>query len=295
VLRRADGTRYDAEMMVAPLVAPDSSRELIGLVSIQRDITANKAAMRLKDQFVSNVSHELRSPMGLITMLSGSLEMLHARLDDEQRLEIIRNIRSHARVLNDLISNVLEISRIDSNSSTPEQQVLDLAVVLAEEVSQQQPLALRRSLRLNMCNEIAAPVLGHAGQLRQVVRNLLSNAIKYTPGGGTIDCYCDVLPPGQRPQIDTEPPWPGVLRLPRTGWAALRICDTGMGISEQDLPHIFDRFYRAHTESDIPGSGLGLSIATELVKRHAGYLEVASCCGEGSCFAVYLPLVEVPK
>ncbi len=293
VLRQADGTRYDAEMTVAPLIVPDLPQELIGLVSIQRDITANKAAMRLKDQFVSNVSHELRSPMGLITMLSGSLEMLYPRLDDEQRLEIIRNIRSHARILSDLISNVLEISRIDSNSSTPDQQVLDLAVVLADEVAHQQPLALRRSLRLNMCNEFAAPVLGHAGQLRQVVRNLLSNAIKYTPGGGTIDCSCDVLPPGQRPPADAEQPWPGVLRLPRTGWAALRICDTGLGISEQDLPHIFDRFYRAHTESNIPGTGLGLSIAAELVKRHAGYLEVASCCGTGSCFAVYLPLVEV--
>jgi PAS domain S-box-containing protein len=296
VLRRADGTRYDAEMTVAPLFVPDVAQELMGLVSLQRDITANKAAMRLKDQFVSNVSHELRSPMGLITMLAGSLEMLYPRLDDEQRLEIICNIRSHARVLSDLISNVLEISRIDSNSSTPDQQVLDLAPLLAEEIAQQQPLALRRSLALKMHSEIVAPVLGHAGQLRQVIRNLLSNAIKYTPGGGTITGFCDVLPPGQRPPLDAAEPWPGVLRLPRTGWVVLRICDTGMGISEQDLPYIFDRFYRAHTESNIPGTGLGLSIAAELVKRHAGYLEVESGCGEGSCFAVYLPylpLIEV--
>lgn len=299
-LKRIDGTCYDAALTVAPLVDPEAPEQPVGFVSVQRDITGMKAAERLKDQFVSNVSHELRSPMSLITMLTGSLELLYPRLDDARRLAIIGNIRKHAQVLSDLINDVLEISRIDSGRLATEQQILNLAHLASDEVANLLPIAHKKALTLAVDIDEELPVLGHEGQVRQVLRNLLNNAIKYTPDGGTITCTCRTITApvpasvsrkrGGKPAI-----WPGSNKLPPGRWVACGVADTGIGISSADLPHLYERFYRAQTQGDIPGTGLGLSIAWELVKHHAGYLEVSSIPDVGSSFAMYLPLKEEPR
>jgi PAS domain S-box-containing protein len=297
ILKRVDGTCYDAALTVAPLFDPEQPEQPISFVSVQRDITAMKLAERMKDQFVSNVSHELRSPMSLITMLTGSLELLYPRMDDARRLEIIQDIRKHTRVLSDLIGDVLEISRIDSGRIDSEQQPLNLARLAMDEIESLKPMAHKKALTLTLDCADELLVLGQAGQLRQVIRNLLNNALKYTPDGGWITCVCQVLTtPIPRTQAPAAMPgaltWPGNQRLPPGRWAACLISDTGIGINPGDLPHIFERFYRAQTQGDIPGTGLGLSIAWELVRRHAGYLEVSSKRNVGSSFALYLPLKE---
>ncbi len=295
--RRSDGTHYDAAITVAPLFDPEDLKDPIGFVSVQRDITPLKEAERLKDQFVSNVSHELRTPMSLITMLTGSLEMLYSRLDDERRLEIIRDIREHTRVLSDLIGDVLEISRIDSGRIATDQQAIDLAKLVRDEVAQLAPLAERKEQQLTIKSSKCLLVHGNEGQIRQVLRNLLNNAFKYTPEGGQIVCTCQVIE--ARSGKQREPgaktlfrAWPGRGKLMPGRWAALRVTDTGIGIAPSDLTRIFERFYRAKAQGDIPGTGLGLSIAWELIKRHAGHLEVSSIPGTGSNFTVYLPLQE---
>jgi len=297
MLKRVDGTCYDAALAVAPLFDPERPGQPISFVSVQRDITAMKLAERMKDQFVSNVSHELRSPMSLITMLTGSLELLYPRMDDARRLEIIQDIRKHTRVLSDLIGDVLEISRIDSGRIDSEQQPLNLARLAMDEIDSLEPMAHKRAITLTLSCADDLPVLGHAGQLRQVMRNLLNNALKYTPDGGWITCVCQVVTtPIPRMEAPAAMPsaltWPGNQRLPPGRWAACLVSDTGIGINPVDLPHIFERFYRAQTQGDIPGTGLGLSIAWELVRRHAGYLEVSSKLNVGSSFALYLPLKE---
>lgn len=294
---RNDGTSYDAAITIAPLFEPEQPEQPTGFVSVQRDISLVKAAERLKDQFVSNVSHELRSPISLITLLVGSLEMLYARLDDAKRLAIIRDIRQHTRVLSDLIGDVLEISRIDSGRIATEQQAVNLALLMHEEVERMLPLALKKTQQLTIQGSDELPVVGHEGQLRQVIRNLLNNAIKYTQDGGHITCrYRTIELPGTGlATTDAKlvpEQWPGMHNLPPGCWAALAIADTGIGIAPNDLMHIFERFYRAQSQGDIPGTGLGLSIAWELVKRHGGYLEVSSTPGGGSCFAIYIPLQE---
>jgi signal transduction histidine kinase len=121
-----------------------------------------------------------------------------------------------------------------------------------------------------------------------VIRNLLNNAIKYTPDHGQIICEC--LLPGDTPLSEAE--WPDSADLPAGRWAALRVADNGIGISQEDLPHIFERFYRVETQGNIPGSGLGLAIAQELIKSHDGHISAASTLDEGSIFAVYLPCLE---
>lgn len=288
LLQREDGTTYEAAMTVAPLFDPDAPGRPIRYVSVHHDITAERAAERMKDQFVSNVSHELRSPVSLITMLAGNLEMLYGRLDDRKRLAIVADIRANTRALSDLIGSVLEISRIDGGRLPDDRARLDLLTIAREEAGRLEPIARRKALVLAVEPGAPLPVLGQDGQLRQVLRNLLSNAIKYTPSGGRVTCT-GAIAPGP-----LDGAWPGLGRLPGGRWAALRVSDTGIGIGPQDLPHIFERFYRAETQGSIPGTGLGLSIAWELVRRHGGTVEVASAPGAGSSFVVYLPLEEAP-
>jgi two-component system phosphate regulon sensor histidine kinase PhoR len=288
VSRRKDGTLYDAEMTVAPLFDSCDADLLIGQVSVQRDITPVKEAERLKDEFVSNVSHELRTPLSIITLVSGNLDRLYDRLSDEKRHKMIRDIRDQAQVLSDLVGGVLEISRIEGGHTSMERQCVNLAQLARQEIDKQLPLARKKSQSLRMAGAEDVAVWGHFDQLQQVIRNLLNNAIKFTPNKGQIVCEC-VASTG--PAL-SETDWPGSAKLPAGCWAALRVVDTGIGISPEELPHLYERFYRAKTQGNIPGTGLGLAIAQELIELHGGQIATASTPGEGSTFAIYLPLWE---
>lgn len=292
VLVRPDGTAYDAEMSAAPLFSPHDPGQLIGFVSVHHDITAMKTAERMKDQFVSNVSHELRSPISLITMLAGSLEMLYPRLEDQRRLEVIGDIRKHARNLSDLIGGVLEISRIDGGRIAHDRVLFNLAQLAVEEVEALAPTAQRKHLAITIVAPAELMVAGQIGQMRQVIRNLITNAIKYTPDGGQIACTVASLTIDGAALAPRAEQWPGFARLPQGAWGAFRIRDTGIGINQADLPHVFERFFRAENQTDIPGTGLGLSIAWELVRLHGGHIDVQSAQGAGSTFAVYLPISQ---
>ncbi|MCP4717668.1 MAG: HAMP domain-containing histidine kinase [Deltaproteobacteria bacterium] len=214
--------------------------------------------------------------------------MLYERLSDDERRKMVQDIRRQMRILNNLIGDVLEISRIDSGNISQEQQRINLAQLVRDEVDKQLPVAQKKFQTLRTSGVEKLTVCGSDSQLRQVIRNLLSNAIKYTPDKGSITCEWLALPANE----SSETAWPGVSSLPDGHWLALRVVDNGIGIDEKDLPHLFDRFYRVESQSNIPGTGLGLSIAQELVELHDGRLAVASTPGEGSIFALYLPLLE---
>jgi signal transduction histidine kinase len=274
-------------MTVAPLFDSQQPDRPVGLVCVQRDITPVREAERLKDQFISNVSHELRTPLSVIALVSGNLDRLYERLDDEKRRQMVRDIRQHAQVLNDLVGGVLELSRIESGRISMERQRIDLVQLVREESEKQQPLAEGKSQTLRVIGAEHLATAGNGDQIRQVVRNLLNNAIKYTPRDGEITCECAALTSGA-----SEAVWPGCGALGSGAWAALRVVDTGIGIGPKDLPQVFERFYRVETQGSVPGTGLGLSIAKELVDAHGGHVAAASTPGEGSTFAIYLPLLE---
>ncbi len=286
--RRQDGSLYDTMLTVATLFDPHDPDQPTGFVSVQRDITPLKEAERIKDRFVSNVSHELSTPLSVITLLSDNLLTLYDRLSDDKRRKMIQDIQKHTKVLNDLIDAVLEISRLDSGAVSMERQEVNLAQLAREEVTEQLPLAREKGQSLRVAGVEQLAVWGNEGQLRRVIRNLLNNAIKYTPGGGQIACEC------QTQDGDTAwgAAWPGSADLPPGRWAALRVVDTGIGIGPDKLPRLFERFYRAKTQENVRGTGLGLSIAQELIELHAGHIAVASTLDEGSTFAIYLPLLE---
>jgi len=283
--RRADGTLYDAMLTLAPLFEPGSS-SLAGFVGVSRDVTPLKEADRLKDQFVSNVSHELRTPLSVITMTVGNLDLFYDRLDDRRRREMIRDLRTQARLLNELIGDILELSRIDSQRGPVEWTTLDLSRLVCVEVDKQRVMAEEKGHTLVLDTAGALTVEGNERQLGQVIRNLVNNAIKYTPPGGQITCTCRMLVPRGLSSVE----WPGSEQLEGGIWAAFSVRDTGVGIAAEHLPHIFERFYRVEMQGNIPGTGLGLSIVKGLVELHRGYVGVASTPGVGSTFAVYLPM-----
>ncbi|NTU79839.1 MAG: response regulator [Chloroflexales bacterium] len=281
--RRSDGRPLAVALSVAPLRDPAAPQPLTGFVSVLRDITPLKAAEHLKDQFISNVSHELRTPLSVIALHSGNLDTLYPQLGDPQRRQLIREIRAQVRALNELVTSVLELSRIEAGQglAPAPRRECDLASLVAAEVTQQQPLLLERGLRVEV--DAAAPTLvpGDRVQLRLIIRNLLSNAIKYTPEGGVIRCACTTL-------VAPDPLWAEEGRPPLP-CARVSISDMGIGIAPKHLPFIFDRFYRADPERQVAGVGLGLSIVRELVHLHAGRVAVRSDPDQGSTFWVYLP------
>lgn len=283
---RRDGSRYDAAMTVAPIFDPRSGERPIGLVSIQRDITPLKAAERTKDRFISNVSHELRTPLSIIALHSGNLDTLYERLDDERRRKLIREVRVQAGLLDELIGDLLELSRIDSGRLPVDSEQLDLAELLRHEVERLLPLAERKGLSLEVVAGASLSVLGDRAHLCQCIRNLVGNAIKFTPSGGSIRCECREM--GQGPVEQGE--WPAFLDIDAGRWVGLRVVDSGVGIDAIHLPRLFERFYRVHDQGSVPGTGLGLAITRELITRQGGWTGVSSTPGVGSVFVFYLPL-----
>jgi signal transduction histidine kinase len=247
-----------------------------------------KEAERIKDQFVSNVSHELRTPLSVIALLSGNLDTLYERLPDAQRKKMIRDIRRHTQLLDELIVDVLEMSQIDSGQISLERSRVNLVTLVREEIDEQRSLAQRKSQTLQIAGCETLMIWANERQMGQVIRNLLNNAIKYTATGGCIRWECAVECAAEARQNITLKDQDRQVRQ----WAVLRVCDNGIGISLEHIPHLFKRFYRAEAEGNISGTGLGLSIAHELVEQHAGQIAVHSTPGKGSVFMVYLPLLD---
>ena len=247
------------------------------------DVTRERELDRLKSEFVSVVSHELRTPL---TSILGYTELLQAReFPTPERRELIETVWKQATHLSNLVENLLNVSRIDANRITLTRWVLSLSQ-LVNELTAQLNKALdqsRHRLLLDVSDRLP-PVYADRDRLRQVLGNLLSNAIKYSPEGGEIVLHADVLrtpPPGAPPL----PPEPALL---------ISVRDPGIGIAADELPRIFERFYRVDNSNTrkIGGTGLGLAISQALVELHGGRIWVDSTPGAGSTFFFTLPLAD---
>jgi CheY-like chemotaxis protein/nitrogen-specific signal transduction histidine kinase len=232
-------------------------------------------ASRVKDDFVATVSHELRTPLNAIL---GWAELLRVRKSDpaivEQAVEVIgRNTRAQAQ----LISDLLDISRIVAGKLRLEVDDVDLARVIEEGIQALEPSALARSIAIHRTIEPdVEPVHGDRDRLQQIVWNLLSNAIKFTPEGGSIR----------------------VTLRSHAGHAEIAVADTGVGISAPLLPRVFDRFRQSDSPTTRPfgGLGLGLAIVKHLVELHGGRILAESDGeGQGATFTVRLPITSWAK
>lgn len=223
-------------------------------------------AYRLQQRFVADAAHELRAPL---TAIMGNLDLL-TRMQDmpaEERAEALAYADAEARRLSRIVGELLTLARADAGQ-TLERRPVELDRVLLDALSEVRALAEGR--RLELVRFEPAVVEGDPDRLKQLVLNLLDNALKYTPRDGSItiamDCSADE--------------------------AILVVRDTGIGISPGELPHIFERFYRADLarSRDPGGTGLGLSIVRWIVEQHEGDISIESVAGDGTTVTVRLPL-----
>ncbi|MCO6451663.1 MAG: PAS domain S-box protein [Caldilineales bacterium] len=283
---RPDGSQRDVMLTIHPLMSK-IDQDANEVVVVYSDVTELKEAERLKDRFVSNVSHELRSPVSVLLLLTANLERLYEKMDDSQRLHQISRITRQAEILTALLGDVLQMSRIDSGAISTERKRIDLTSVLMAEVKRQKPLAQQKSHRLVRAKSEPVRVWGNEEQIRIVFRNLLDNAFKYSPPGSTIT-YCARKLVGGK----SDHEWPESGTLPPGTWCGVRITDNGYGIPQEDLGAVFERFFRVAPQREPGGTGLGLAIVRDLVELHGGRVAVKSELGAGSTFAFYLPIRE---
>jgi PAS domain S-box-containing protein len=232
-------------------------------------------ANHLKDEFLATVSHELRTP--LTAILGWSNMLLTGRLDGESHDRALETIHRNAQAQNQLISDLLDVSRIISGKLRLDLRTVDLHKVIAAAVEATRPTAEGKGVVVTMSlDPHAGPVNGDADRLQQVIWNLLTNSIKFTPEGGQIEVTSEI--------VETH--------------VEVTVRDTGIGISPEFLPHIFDRFRQANpgTNRIHGGMGLGLSIVHQLVELHGGTVRAESEGeGRGATFVVSLPFVMVEE
>ena len=249
----------------------EDSGDILGFVVVLNDITELKRLDQMKSEFVSMVSHELRAPVGAISQqLSLLLKGYVGELTDRQR-EILERIKDRCNGLLELVKDLLDLAKIESGLSTEYRETLDLKDVVKEIKELFQEEARKKGVELVLNVEDRDFIVeADRKSIEMIVTNLVSNAIKYNRENGKV-----------------------FISLGRKGdFVSLTVEDTGVGIPKEDLPKIFDRFYRVKSGDTrkIVGSGLGLSIVKALVDKLGGKIEVDSEVGKGTRFTVLLPL-----
>jgi two-component system, OmpR family, phosphate regulon sensor histidine kinase PhoR len=257
---------------VSLVCAADPGRPVYGVVTVLRDVTQRQQLAAVKSDLVCGVSHELRTPLSSIRAYA---EML---LDGEVRDEATRRdfytiIQSEAQRLTRLIENVLNISRIESGMLQVQRERVGLAALAHEVVEILQPYASSRAVELREA-PAASPchVSADRDMIYQAILNLVSNAIKYTPQGGTV-CV----------EVTADE---------AVGTSTVQVVDTGVGIPPDELPRVFEKFYRVREHRKLaPGTGLGLNLVKQIVETvHHGLVSVNSSVGRGTAFSMTLPL-----
>ncbi|MDO5299200.1 MAG: HAMP domain-containing sensor histidine kinase [Clostridia bacterium] len=222
-----------------------------------------------RNQFVSNASHELKTPLATIKILVESM-MYQDDMDPQLRREFLGDIDKEIDRLSSVVGDLLTLVHIDSHKLRLRREMMIFADTVRESVARLTPLAKKRGQEIKTQIVDGCEMFADPGKLAQVCYNIIENAIKYTPDGGTI-----------------------TVTLRKAGRdAVLEITDTGVGIPQEDLPHVFDRFYRVDKarSRDTGGTGLGLSIVQQIVRLHAGSVTVQSERGKGTTFTVQLPV-----
>lgn len=227
-----------------------------------------EAAFARQRQFTADASHELRTP--LTVMIAEAQTTLSRPRSAEEYRESVETCLEEAQRMRRLASSLLELAKLDDQEGSAAQVPVDLAALTADIVAQLESTLARDAGVTIRCDPGPALVAGHPDSLVQVVTNLVSNAMQYTPAGGEI-------------QVTT-----------RTGpeWVSLMVADSGCGIAAEDLPHLFERFYRADkSRARSEGHfGLGLAIVKAIVDAHRGTIEVQSVVGQGTTVSVWFPV-----
>ena len=266
--RRERPQRFDWEpgqQQLAVFILPGDGGWVAVMLQNRRSL---EAQLEQQERWVSDVAHELKTPLTALLLVGDSLS---AHVNDANAVLVERLQRELLR-LQRLVGDLLELSRLEN--SLPEGIRLRSRVDLPQLVQQVwlglRPLAERRAIRLELAAESPLGVMGDGSRLHRAVLNLLDNALRYSPDGGTLRVEIEVT----------------------AGWCLLTIRDEGPGLSEDDLEHMFERFYRgdpSRVRSDRGGSGLGLAIVQQIAVTHGGRIQAANHPEGGAVMELLLP------
>jgi signal transduction histidine kinase len=254
-------------------LADDRSRR-IGSLILLKDVTSDVISERLKEQFITAISHELRTPM---TVIKGISEVLiQTPADQPPNRKLLEALSKNVDVLDRMVVELLDVSDLETSSFTVRADVVEIEPLLWATVRGLTPETTRGRLDIGVMTHApdALRVRGDEAKLQWALGHILQNSIRYTEPGGHIFV---------------------IVNAEDSSTVSIAISDTGVGISERDLPHVFDRFYRGEARNtagkliDPRGLGQGLFIARKVIEAHGGYLTVQSAPGQGSTFTMKLP------
>ena len=261
-----DGSYYS--ITISPLYSGEMIR---GAIAVIRDKTEQNRLEKLRSDFIANVSHELRTP---IAMLQGYSEAI---LDDvvqseEERHEMIRIIYDESQRMGRLVTDLLDLARMEAGHITLYKETVPIVLVLERMTQKFMQVAKEKHVHLQFASDLSDDVMISLDEdrIEQVLTNLIDNAIRHTPQDGTVT----------------------VSLANELSYAKISVTDTGVGIPKEDLPYVFERFYKAdkaRTRSK-GGTGLGLAITRNIVEAHGGNIKVESVEKEGTSFTFYLPM-----
>ena len=243
-----------------------------GMVSVLRDVTRERALEQIKTEFISTAAHELTSPLTSILGYSELLldRELSDRFSSAQKRDFMEEILNRSESLSKIVDDLLNISRIESGQPIPLNIVpTAMEPLLQKTIASFQLVSPEHDFAIELPQPAERRVLIDQFRIQQVLENLLSNAVKYSPAGRTItvDSCCE------------------------GNFYKITICDQGIGMSEDQLERIFDKFYRCDASNTaIGGLGLGMSIVQQIIDGHHGNIEVSSELGHGTCVILRLPL-----
>ena len=243
-------------------------QEILMDLGAQAAVAIENARLFQQSDLIAEMVHELRTP--LASLRTASHLLLRKDVSQEQLLKVVGIIDNETTRLIDMTTSFLDLARLESGRIPFNAEMFDPTALLEECVGLMKDKATEKSLRLNLYVPNELPMLkGDRDKIKQAVLNLISNAVNYNKPSGTITVS------GHRQQTEL----------------VISVNDTGPGIRQADMVHLFDKFYRSQaTEASVQGTGLGLSICKKIVEAHNGYIEVQSEVGIGTTFSVHLPL-----
>jgi PAS domain S-box-containing protein len=262
-----DGSERAFRLRTTPM--RDNGSRLLGAVTLLEDITHLREIDRLKSEFIANASHELRTPLTSVQMgVHLLLEGAAGDLNDKQT-EVLSACREDCERLDKLMRDLLDLSRIEAGESQPELNTVKTREFIVSVTEDLRPRVESKGLAFNVQVSVGLPdVFIDASQIERVLANLVVNAIRYTKQGEI--------------RIAAEP---------RGGYVAISVSDTGTGIPQEYLPHIFEKFVQV-PGTPTGGAGLGLAISRLIVEAHGGQISVQSEVGQGSTFTFTLPVIR---
>jgi two-component system phosphate regulon sensor histidine kinase PhoR len=251
--------------VVAAPVANSKTNEMLFLF---QDLTEVRNLQTMRKELIGNISHDLRTPIAGIKAMAETLR--DGALDDKEAAkDFLARIEAEVDRLTQMVSELTELSRIETGKAELRIEPLNLNFIIKDVIEQLMPLAERQQVTLSTNLATNIPVVNaDRDRIRQTIINLAHNAIKFNRVGGSVI----------------------LSTIADSKAVSVEIADTGIGISKEDIPHVFDRFYKADRSRSKGGSGLGLAIAKHTIQTHGGKIWVTSEQGKGSTFSFSLPL-----